>query len=238
MKSSFFEEYLLWEDENWVAINKPPGISTLADRASDLNMLELIRKRYPDAQACHRLDKETSGVLIFARNPEAYRHLSLQFQNRQVEKLYHAVVHGVHRYENFTIDAALDTRDAPPVKVVSRGKKSVTVVSTINVYRQHTLVACRPFTGRMHQIRVHLAYAGTPIAGDTLYGGSPVYLSALKPGFRLKKGTLEQPLMGRAALHALTLDFKDFEGKQIRMEAPYPKDFRALVRQLELTKGS
>lgn len=229
------EESLLWEDENWLAINKPPGISTLADRISEFNVLERARSRYPDAQVCHRLDKETSGVLILAKNPEAYRHLSLQFQNREVGKQYHAVVHGVHRFENVTIEAALDTRSAPPVKVTSHGKKSVTLIHTVKIFRQHTLVACRPLTGRMHQIRVHLAYAGAPIVGDAMYGGSPLYLSALKQDYRLKKGTVEQPLMDRTALHALMLTFRDFSGSEVKIEAPYPKDFRALMRQLEIT---
>jgi 23S rRNA pseudouridine955/2504/2580 synthase len=229
------EESLLWEDENWLALNKPPGISTLADRSSELNVLEKLRSFYPGVQVCHRLDKETSGVLVLAKNPEAYRHLSLQFQNREVEKLYHAVVHGVHRFENYSIDAALDTRSAPPVKVTTRGKKSVTVVQSINTFRQHTLIACRPLTGRMHQIRVHLAYAGAPIVGDVMYGGSPLYLSALKQGYRLKKGTSEKPLIERTALHALAVIFKDFSGKEVKIQAPYPKDFRALVRQLEIT---
>lgn len=229
------DESLLWENENWLAINKPPGIATLADRISEWNVLEKIRMRHPEAQVCHRLDKETSGVLILAKNPEAYRHLSLEFQNRRVEKLYHAVVHGMHRFENHTIDAALETRSAPPVKVSSRGKKSITVVQSIQVFGQHTLVACRPLTGRMHQIRVHLAYAGAPIVGDITYGGSPLYLSALKKDYRLKKGDSEKPLMARTALHALTVVFRDFNDEEIKIEAPYPKDFRALVRQLEIS---
>lgn len=229
------DESLLWEDENWLAINKPPGIATLADRISEWNVLEKIRTHHPDAQVCHRLDKETSGVLILAKNPEAYRHLSLQFQNREVEKLYHAVIHGVHQFENFTIDAALDTRAAPPVKIATRGKKSVTVVHSIKIFRQHTLVACRPLTGRMHQIRAHLAYAAAPIVGDIMYGGSPLYLSALKQDYRLKKGTSEKPLMERTALHAMAVTFRDFNGEEVKIEASYPKDFRALLRQLEIT---
>lgn len=230
------EESLLWEDDNWLAINKPPGISTLTDRINEWNVLEKVRSVYPHAQVCHRLDKETSGVLVLAKSPLAYRHLSLQFQNRRVGKLYHAVVHGVHQFENFTVDVALDTRSAP-VKVVSRGKKSVTVITALKNYRKHTLLECRPLTGRMHQIRAHLAYAGAPIVGDLMYGGQPLYLSSIKEGYRLKKGTSERPLIKRTALHAKHLIFEDFNGNAIKIEAPYPRDFRALLTQLEHTTG-
>jgi 23S rRNA pseudouridine955/2504/2580 synthase len=225
-------EHLLWEDDNWLALNKPPHLSTLADRTGQANVLDLVRARYPHAQACHRLDKETSGVLMLAKNPEAYRHLALQFQHRQVEKMYHALVHGVHHFAHHVIEAPLDTRSAPPVRVVTRGKKSVTGVHTLKVYRKHTLVECRPLTGRMHQIRVHLAHAGAPLVGDTLYGGHYLYLSELKAGYRQKKGEQELPLMARTALHALKLAFTDFSEKKITIEAPYPKDFRATLRQL------
>ncbi len=227
------EEFIIWEDENWLALNKPPLVATLADRVSPFNMLDAVRKFYPSAQACHRLDKETTGVLVLAKNAEAYRHLSLQFQQRQVNKIYHAVVQGVHYFTNQLIEAALDIPKVPPVKVSSRGKKSATRVNSLAQYRKHTLVECQPLTGRLHQIRAHLSHAGAPIVGDTLYGGKPLYLSELKADYRLKKGTAEAPLMGRTALHALRLAFSDLSGKKVELEAPYPKDFRGLLRQLE-----
>ena len=87
-----FEDIILFEDENYVLVNKPPFLSTLEDRNEKVNLLRLARTYTPDAQVCHRLDKDTSGVLAIAKNPEAYRHLSIQFEKRQVTKLYHAVV--------------------------------------------------------------------------------------------------------------------------------------------------
>lgn len=97
----------------------------------------------------------------------------------------------------------------------------------------HTLVECRPVTGRMHQIRIHLTTLKAPITGDETYGGKPFFLSSVKRGFNLKKLTEEQPLVKRMALHAFALHFKDMEGRDHRIEAPYPKDFQALLRQME-----
>ena len=94
MKKISFNDLIIFEDSDYLAISKPPGISTLEDRQDNFNILSMAKDSYPDIQNCHRIDKDTSGVLVMAKNPEAYRHLSLQFQNREVQKIYHAVVHG------------------------------------------------------------------------------------------------------------------------------------------------
>ncbi|MFN7703888.1 MAG: pseudouridine synthase, partial [Chryseotalea sp.] len=119
------------------------------------------------------------------------------------------------------------------VKISNQGKEAQTYFTSIKSYKQHTLLDCRPVTGRMHQIRIHLATLGASIAGDDQYGGKLVYLSQIKRGFNLKKFTEEQPLMKRMALHAYSLEFKLMNGESRVFTAPYPKDFQALVRQLE-----
>ena len=91
---------------------------------------------------------------------------------------------------------------------------------------------CRPITGRMHQIRIHLATLNASITGDEQYGGKPLFLSSIKKGFNLKKFTEEQPLMKRMALHAFSLDFQDLKGNTRHIQAPYPKDMQAMMRQL------
>lgn len=231
-----FKSLVLWEDEDFIAVNKPPFIATLEDRVEPANLLALAKVYVPEAQACHRLDKNTSGILVFAKNPIAYRHLSLQFQNRQVVKLYHAVVDGIHRFEEVAVDLPLLKQNDGTVKVSRKqGRPAQTWVSTLQIFRNHTLVQCRPVTGRMHQIRVHLASLGASIAGDEQYGGKPVYLSSLKKGYTLKQFSEEQPLVKRMALHALSLTFKRLNGELITVEAPYPKDMKALLRQLALT---
>jgi RluA family pseudouridine synthase len=227
------EDLLIYEDNDFFLINKPPFIATLEDRNSMQNLLSLAKKFSSDAQVCHRLDKDTSGVLCFAKHPEAYRHASMQFEHREVTKIYHAIADGIHNFQNQLVDLPILKADDGVVKISNQGKDAQTYFTSIKSYKQHTLLDCRPVTGRMHQIRIHLATLGASIAGDDQYGGKPVFLSQLKRGFNLKKFTEEQPLMKRMALHAYSLEFKLMNGESRVFTAPYPKDFQALVRQLE-----
>jgi len=223
----------LFEDDDFIVINKPPFISTLEDRVDSINILTLAREVEPDPQVCHRLDKDTSGALAIARNPDAYRHLSMQFENREVQKTYHAVSDGVHHFENKLMDAAIAKLSDGTVKISREGKPAQTYFNTLRNYKAHTLIRCNPITGRMHQIRIHLTLLKAPITGDATYGGLPFFVSSLKRDFHLKKMTDEQPLMKRMALHAFSLEFALLDGKNVVVEAPYPKDFRALIKQLE-----
>ncbi len=213
-------------------INKPPYISTLDDRIDNQNILTLAKEVVADAQVCHRLDKDTSGVLAIAKNPEAYRHLSMQFENREVNKVYHAIVDGIHQFENKLVDASILKLNNGTVKISREGKEAQTYFTTLQTFKNHTLVECRPVTGRMHQIRIHLRLIKTPITGDEVYGGKPFFVSSVKRGFNLKKETDEQPLVKRMALHAFSLEFALLNGEKTKIEAPYPKDFQALVRQM------
>lgn len=229
-----FEDIILFENDDFVVVNKPPFISTLEDRHEKENLLLLARMYTHDAQVCHRLDKDTSGVLAIAKNPEAYRHLSIQFEKRQVEKVYHAVVDGIHKFTDLLVDAPILKQDDGVVKISRKdGKPAQTYFNSLKSYRQHTLVECRPITGRMHQIRIHLALQKASITGDDTYGGKPFLLSAIKRGFNLKKGVEEETFMKRMALHAFSLKFEDLSNNPVKIEAPYPKDMQALLRQLE-----
>jgi 23S rRNA pseudouridine955/2504/2580 synthase len=230
-----FEDIIVFEDENYILVNKPPFLSTLEDRNESLNLLRLAKSYVPDAQVCHRLDKDTSGVLAIAKNPEAYRHLSIQFEKRQVIKLYHAVVDGIHQFNETEVDQPILKQEDGIAKISKRdGRPAVTYFTSLKPYRHHTLVACKPVTGRMHQIRVHLAFLKASITGDELYGGKPFFLSQVKRKFNLKKETEEQPLMKRMALHAFSLEFTNLSGAIHKSEAPYPKDMQVLLRQLEM----
>jgi len=227
-----FLKSILFEDNNFIDINKPPFIATLEDRSAPINVLAIAKLYEPEAQVCHRLDKDTSGVLAIARNPEAYRHLSIQFENRTVTKIYHAVVDGIFSFSNQLVDAAIEKQNDGTVHLSRSGKPAQTYFTTLATFKNHSLLECRPVTGRMHQIRIHLASLKAPITGDSLYGGKPFYVSSVKRSFNLKKMTEEQPLMRRMALHAYSLQFTMLDGKKRRFDAPYPKDFQALVRQL------
>lgn len=230
---------ILFENDDFFIVNKPPHISTLDERTADgaPGMIRLAKAYSHDAQACHRLDKETSGALLFAKHPEAYRHAAMAFEHREVTKIYHAVVNGVQDLQGVRIHLPILALKIGVVKIDKlEGKDAITLVQTKEVYRNHTLVECFPVTGRMHQIRIHLSTVGAPIVADTLYGGEHVYLSRIKRKFNLKQDTDEQPLMQRVALHAHSLTFTGLDGQEISVVAPYPKDMRALITQLEKNK--
>ncbi|MFN5337332.1 MAG: RluA family pseudouridine synthase [Bacteroidota bacterium] len=228
-----FSDLILFENTDYLVINKPPYLSSLDDRHEAKNILDLAKNYCESAQLCHRLDKETSGCLVIAKHALAYRHLAMQFENREVEKTYHAVVEGIHDFQGTLVDRNILTSAKGVAKISKEGKPAQTVFTTLATYLTHSLVECKPITGRLHQIRVHLAYLYSPISGDVLYGGKPVYLSALKRRFNLKKQTEELPIMQRVSLHAYSIRFLGVDGKEISVNAPYPKDFNVLVQQLE-----
>ncbi|MEP0712109.1 pseudouridine synthase [Algoriphagus sp.] len=235
MKKVDFDNLILFENEDYLVINKPPYLSSLDDRHEAQNILDLAKAHTPDSQLCHRLDKETSGCLVIAKNPTAYRHLAMQFESRKVTKIYHAVVEGIKEFSDELVDRNLSASNKGIAKVSKDGKPAQTVFNTLKTYYAHTLVECKPITGRLHQIRVHLAYLKSPICGDILYGGNPLYLSSIKRRFNLKKETEELPIMQRVSLHAYSIGFQGLDGAELFIKAPYPKDFKVLVNQLEKT---
>jgi 23S rRNA pseudouridine955/2504/2580 synthase len=232
-----FKDLIIFENDDYILINKPPHIASLDERQADnsQSILRLAKEYADDAQLCHRLDKETSGVLAIAKNPAAYRHLSMQFEHRQLEKRYHAVVNGTHDFEMISVYLPIAMKRDGTMVAIDRqkGKEADTIFNTMKVYRNHTLVECMPITGRMHQIRIHLVCLKAPIVCDPTYGGEMIYLSDLKRKFNLKKETEEQPLIKRVALHAHSLTFRLLNEEIIKIEAPYPKDFEVLVKQLD-----
>ena len=232
-----FTDLILHEDDDYLIINKPSFVSTLDDRNDPISILSMARQHVPDAQVGHRLDKETSGALAIAKHPEAYRELAIQFEKRRVKKTYHAVSEGIHDFQEVMVDLPIHPTNKGVVRISRReGKPAQTLVQTAGVFQRHTLVRCQPITGRMHQIRVHLTSLGAPIVGDEQYGGHWFYLSSIKRNYHLKKGTEEQPLIKRVALHASALSFDGMDGKPLSVTAPYPKDFAVLLKQLDKNK--
>ena len=233
MKKLRFQDLIIWENDNYLLLNKPAGIATLDDRETDSNLLKWAKEERGDVQAAHRLDKETSGIIAFAKHPEAYRHLAVQFEKRKVTKLYHAIVDGLHEFDNTKVTYPLLSLGKGTVIIErEKGKPAETSFTTLEAFRTHTLLGCEPVTGRMHQIRVHLQALKAPITGDETYGGKPLYLSSIKRHYNLKQGTDEQPVLGRVALHARQLTFADLDGTILNIEAPYPKDLEVALKQL------
>jgi 23S rRNA pseudouridine955/2504/2580 synthase len=232
-----FKDLILFENEDYIVINKPPHVATINERTADksVSILRMAKEYSFDAQVAHRLDKETSGVLAIAKNPEAYRHLAMQFEHREVTKRYHAVANGVHDFDSISVFLPIaPLKDGTAVKIDrQKGKAAETIFFTLKAFKKHTLVECLPITGRMHQIRVHLQCLKAPIVCDPTYGGKDIYLSELKKDYKLKQETDELPIMHRVALHAFSLSFKLMNGDPITVEAPYPKDFGVLVKLLE-----
>ncbi|MBP8067349.1 MAG: RluA family pseudouridine synthase [Pedobacter sp.] len=236
MKYPIFKDLIIFENDDYIVVNKPPFVASLDERsaAGEVNILRLAKQYSSDAQVCHRLDKETSGAIVIAKNPEAYRNLAMQFERRKVKKVYHAIVDGQFQFDNLFIDLPI-LNDGNKNVTIDRqeGKRAETYFNTLKHYKHYTLVECKPVTGRMHQIRIHLATQRAAISGDHMYKGKPVYLSSIKKGYRISKDEEELPIMKRFALHAKEIVFKGLDEQEIQIEAPYPKDFATLLKLLD-----
>ena len=232
-------KYLLFENEDFVVINKPAGLLSIPDRFDQTlpALSRMLEQAYGKIFVVHRLDKDTSGVLVFARNEGTHRYLSGLFQDRKVEKTYLALVTGRIWEPEGRIEAPLSRQAGKGgrMKITKNGMDALTTFEVLQPLGLYTLLKVRLHTGRTHQIRVHLQSIGHPIAMDALYGSpEPFYLSAIKRKYRVGKHQEEErPLMNRQALHARTLAFTDEKGQKHAFVAPLPKDFKAVLHQLE-----
>lgn len=229
---------VLWEDPALLVINKPAGLPTLVDGYNpDLPFLvKLLKKFYDPLWVVHRLDRDTSGVIIFARNPEAHRNLNDQFARHETRKTYHGLVSGTPESTEINISLPLRPNGDRRHRTVvdhQRGKPSSTTLTILESYTNHALVQAVPLTGRTHQIRAHLASIGHPLVNDTLYGGHKLLLSELKPGTQNENNS-DKLLLDRIGLHAFSLQvIHPDTGKLLHFTAPYPKDFEAVIRCLQ-----
>jgi len=234
------------EDPGWTAVHKPSGLASVKERwrpdaPTALSVLHgLWRARDPEAPrpfVIHRLDKETSGLLLFGRDAASARALSEAFRKRRVRKEYLALVAGAPPEPSGEIELRLLPDPRKPERMLveeRRGKKSVTAWETEEVFRGWTLLRVVPRTGRTHQIRATLAHLGCPVATDPLYGeGTALLLSSLKRRYKRPRDHEERPLLGRLALHAHRLRFQDPAGEgEVVLEAPVPKDLRVALEKL------
>ena len=230
---------IVFQDETLLAVSKPAGLLSVPDRYNpDIpSAFTLVCREFPNARPLHRIDLQTSGLLIFCLDPEAFGYYSDQFTDRTVEKRYLAIVEGRLLQPEGRIDLPLLTEHTGRVVVARRGKPSETLYRVEECFRRHTLVALKPLTGRTHQLRVHLSAIGHPIVGDTTYGGSPgIFLSDLKGKHHYKPsgdGEAERPLLGRTALHAESLAINRFpDGERMTLSCPLPKDMAVSLAKL------
>lgn len=237
---------VLYEDEDVLAIAKEPGIAVESERwFPDRPTVAASLLAWAEAQAgrgvfrprlAHRIDKDTSGVLLAAKHLEAERALRMAFEQRRVQKSYFALVEGEFPDDVVRIEHPLgpDRRQSGRTIVSSEGKEARTDVRLERAFRGYSLVEARPHTGRTHQIRVHLAAEGFPLAVDPMYGRrKALRLSEIKADYRSKPGREERPLIGRLTLHARSIALgPDVLGRAIEVEAPLPKDFERVLKQL------
>ena len=230
---------IVFENEELVAVNKPSGMLTLPDRHDgELQSLRgLLQTKYGHIFVIHRLDKDTSGIIVFAKDEVTHKYMSQLFEGRSIEKIYLGLVHGTPAPEKGSIMEPIAEHPAKNGSMIihHKGKASHTDYTVIEKLGKFSLVSFKIHTGRTHQIRVHSKFMGHPIACDPLYGdGKPVLLSSFKKKFKLSKNEEEEkPILARLALHAHRISFTDAQGKVVSIEAPLPKDMRALIAQLK-----
>lgn len=252
----FWEIAVLFEDEHFLALDKPAGLRESPDPLDRErpNLAELLQQGIAAAkpwatsrnlnflEAAHHLDAETSGVYLFARTKDALIALTNLFGSDQPELRHLALVAGLPSAAHFEVNARLApnfVRLGMMRVDAQSGKKALTRFAVTETFTGYTLLECRPLTQRPHQIRVHLRHAGFPLVGDVLYGGKPLWLSRLKPNYRLKHGREERPLLAQPALHLEQLKLvHPITGQPLEITAPLPKELRVALRYLREFRGS
>ena len=238
------EPELIYADDDIIVVSKPAGMPVHeAKHSTDRTLVDWLLERFPEIEnvgdvpadeakaihlyrpgIVHRLDKLTSGVMVVARNQESFLRLKELFQSRAVVKVYLALVCGRLKERRGTITGALGRLASSPTKMGILGarggirmpKEAVTEYAVLEQFSAAALLEVRPRTGRMHQIRVHLASIGHPVAGDVVYGGTKVCFKEL----------------GRQFLHAATLSFAFREGQMLSFSAELPKELGEVLERL------
>ncbi len=238
---------ILYEDDDLAVVNKPPNMvvhpakghwaGTLASALAFHFGKQLSQAGGSNRPGIvHRLDRDTSGVIVVAKHDQSHQHLSAQFQDRTVEKTYLAIVQGVPDRDGDRIDQPIGPHPKIREKMAIRpdhpdARNALTIYEVVDRYQRFALVLCKPKTGRTHQIRVHLAHIGNAVLCDKQYGGrSRITLNELKGELPLPN---EEPLLERQALHAAELVFEQpTTGERLRISAPIPDDIQRVVDQL------
>lgn len=227
---------IIYEDDDLLVANKPPGVTVIPDRFGKYKSLQgELEKIYGKLFTVHRIDRDTSGVICFAKNDVAHRHLSMQFQNHEVQKMYKAFVTGKMPYTTGDIDGPLIEHPAKPgtMMVSKHGKEALTIFEVEEEFKHASLLKIEIKTGRMHQIRVHMASVGHPLLVDEIYANTTAfYFSSIKKKYK-QTAEEERPTIARLTLHAFQLTFlHPSKNEPITVSAPFPKDMETLLKLL------
>ena len=235
---------VIHSDSSIVVLNKRSGLLVAADRydTDALRLDVLAEQEFGRLFAVHRIDKDTSGIVVYARTEDAHRALSVQFERRQVRKCYHALVNGRPLWQSLRVDVPLlPDGDQRHRSVPNRrfGKPAITNLRLLGVCGQYSWLEASPLTGRTHQIRAHVQYAGLGIVCDPLYSGNqkPLRLSEIKRSWHGNQEE-ERPLLARLGLHAYRLAFAHPSSNEtVQFTAPYQKDLDSARKQLAKLYG-
>jgi RluA family pseudouridine synthase len=206
---------ILYEDRHIVVVDKPAGLASIPERDRSIDSVISIMERQLRRKLLivHRLDKDASGILLYAKNPESHKFMNQLFANRRIEKTYGAIVHGIMTDNEGTIEAPLRVYGSGRMGIdETRGKPSRTDFMVVKRCAGHTVIDAFPITGRRHQIRVHCYCKGHPIVGDPLYGDKDL-----------------QKNFPRLLLHAKRIAFVGMNGKRTVVESRLPLEFLTIV---------
>jgi tRNA pseudouridine32 synthase / 23S rRNA pseudouridine746 synthase len=227
----YLSKFIVYQDDELIGINKPAGLLSIPDGYNPLlsHVIGPLAPYLGRLWIVHRLDRDTSGIMILARKREIHRELCMQFEHRDVKKAYHAVVIGSPDWEILTIDTPLQVngdRKHRTVVAPMTGKKASTDLRVLRRSSSFTLIEAMPHTGYTHQIRAHLLSIGFPILGDPLYSNTNIDRSITD--------NIER-VISRPALHSQRISFTHPVSRiWISLEAPYPLDFENAIQELQL----
>ncbi len=206
----------IFEDEEFILVNKPSGLLTMPGRgpaAKEKNLLALLTQALKRPMfVVHRLNKDASGLILFAKNANAHRYFSILFETKEIKKKYLVAVEGHVEEKRGIVDKPIQAYGSGRMGVGFNGKNSITEYEVLERYKRSTLLEVQIITGRRHQIRVHMYYIKHPVIGDLLYGDQ-----------------LKQSAYPRLMLHSYSLEFKDMSGKKRTFQVDPPKDFLSVL---------